>query len=448
MSSLSLPVTGSPRAATSTHARIDPNTWYDASAPALAPFPALSGDLRADVCVVGGGFLGLSTALHLAEAGYDVVLLEARALGDGASGRNGGLALPGFTATNAELVAATNPATARRLWDLSVEAVDRVKRRIERHAIACDLKSGVLTAAVATGHARQLARDAGTLRRDYGYDGLELLSAEEARRLVRSDRYQGGVLDRGAAHLHPLAFLRGLAGAAQAAGVRIFEHSPANAVESDRVIGPTGSVAATHVVLAANVGIGALSHGLRRTVLPLRTFMIATEPLGQERAARVIPGDVAVYDTQVALNYFRMSNDHRLLFGGGITAGPRPRAWIERHLQKAMTEVFPQLSDLRIDFAWSGALDMTANRMIQAGRTPDGLWHAQGFSGHGVALTLRVGEALADAICGKDADLSVLAEARHRPIPGGRRLAPVTMPLGILWEKLRRLAVNDGFYSL
>jgi gamma-glutamylputrescine oxidase len=323
-----------------------------------------------------------------------------------------------------------------------------VKARIARHAIACDLKQGVLTAAIAAGHARQLARDAGGLRRDYGHDQLDLLSAEEARRLVRSDRYQGGVLDRSAAHLHPLSYLRGLARAARQAGVRIFEKSPARTIAPDRVTCDRGSIAARHVVLAANVGIGDLSKRLRRTILPLHTFMIATEPLAPERAARVIPGSVAVYDTQVALNYFRLSADHRLLFGGGVTAGPRSRAWIERHLQKAMTEVFPQLSDLRIDYAWSGALDMTANRIVQAGKDADGFWHAQGFSGHGVALTLRTGEAIADAILGKDADLALLNATRHKPIPGGRALAPLTMPLGIAWEKLRRLAISDGFYSL
>jgi len=452
MSSLSLPETGSQRFAptpgSSALSNSSPACWYEASAPRTMDFPTLTGDQRADVCVIGGGFLGLSTALHLAEAGYDVILLEAAFLGAGASGRNGGLVLPGFTATNAELAAATDAATARKLWDFSVEAVQRVKHRVARHEISCDLKEGVLTAAVATGHARQLARDAGTMRRDYGYPGLELLSAEEARRLVRSDRYQGGVLDRAAAHLHPLSYLRGLARAAHDAGVRIFEASPARHIAPDRVTCDQGVVSARHVVLAANVGIGDLSKHLRRTILPLHTFMIATEPLTPERAARVIPGSVAVYDTQVALNYFRLSADHRLLFGGGITARPRVRAWIERHLQKAMTDVFPQLSDLRVEFAWSGALDMTANRIIQAGRDQDGIWHAQGFSGHGVALTLRTGEAIADAIRGNDADLKLLSTARHKPIPGGRRLAPLTMPLGIAWEKLRRLAVSDGFYSL
>ncbi len=448
MSSLSPSLSGGSQLATSSEVGAQLKSWYETSVEAPPSLPILTDDIVADVCVVGGGFLGLSTALCLAEAGVDVVLVEGARLGAGASGRNGGLVLPGFTATNAELAAATDAATARKLWDYSVDAVERVKQRVEKHGVACDLKSGVLTAAVATGHARRLARDAGDLRRDFGYDGLELLSAEEARRLVRSDRYQGGVLDRSAAHLHPLAFLHGLARAAIAAGVRIFERSPATQADGERVVCAEGSVKARHVVLAANVGAGELSPSLRRTILPLHTFMISTEPMGAERARRVIPGDVAVYDTQVALNYFRMSADHRLLFGGGITAGPRPRDWIERKLRKAMTEVFPQLSDLRIDHAWSGALDMTANRVVQAGRTSDGLWHAQGFSGHGLALTIRTGEALAAAIRGDDRDLALFASVRHSAIPGGRRLAPITMPLGVAYEKLRRFVVSDAFYSL
>lgn len=425
-----------------------PDCWYEDSDANGLSRPSLRGDIHADICVVGGGLLGISTALHLAESGLDVVLVEAGQLGSGASGRNGGLVLPGFTATNAELVDATSPKTGRKLWDFSVAAVSLVKERAHRHGIACDLKSGVMTAAVTASHARQLAEDIEALRREYGYGGLTLLSAREAGELVGSDRYRGGVLDGGAGHLHPLAFLRGLARAAETAGARLFELSPVHSVTENRVRSDQGSVTARHIVLAANVGTGDLLPVARPSVLPLRTFMIGTEPLNRDQRAATLPGSVAVYDTQVILNYFRLSSDHRLLFGGGLTAGPRSRAWIETHLRRAMIEVFPHLADLAIDYAWSGALDMTENKLIQAGRVSDGIWFAQGFSGHGLALTVATGKALAAAIRGDTADFDLLSQARHRAIPGGRRLAPLTLPIGIALEKLRRRVGRDGFYSL
>ena len=422
--------------------------WYEDSDSDSLIRSSLRGDAHADVCIIGGGLLGVSTALHLAEFGLDVVLIEADQLGSGASGRNGGLVLPGFTATNAELVDATSPEIARKLWDFSVAAVSLVKERGHRHTIACDLKSGVMTAAVTASHARKLGEDIEALRREYGYDGLTLLSAREARELVGSDRYHGGVLDRSAGHLHPLAFLRGLARAAEAAGARLFEQSPVRSVTENHVRSEQGSVTARHIVLAANVGIGDLLPIARPTVLPLRTFMIGTEPLAGAQRAATMPGSVAVYDTQVILNYFRLSSDHRLLFGGGLTAGPRSRAWIETHLRRAMIEVFPHLADLAIDYAWSGPLDMTENKLIQAGRVSDGIWFAQGFSGHGLALTVATGKALAAAIRGDTADFDLLSQARHRAIPGGRRLAPLTLPIGIALEKLRRHIGRNGFYSL
>jgi gamma-glutamylputrescine oxidase len=426
-------------------------SWYHHQCGPSPARPGLDNELRCDVAIVGGGLFGLSTALHLAERGVDVALVEAGRIGDGASGRNGGLVLPGFAATNAELAAASDPETARALWRLTVDAVETVKALVADHAIACDLQAGVVTAAAAPGHARRLCRDAGDLRRDHGYADLETLSAAEVRALIGTDRHHGGLLDRRAAHLQPLAFTRGLASAAERAGARLYEASPALAVTGgDRptVTTAAGRLVAREVVLAANVAIGDLAPGLAPGVVPLATYMIATEPMGAARAARLMPGRVAAYDTEVALNYFRLSADHRLLFGGGVTAGPRDRAWITRHLGRAMTGLFPQLADLRIEHAWGGRLDMTPNRVVRAGRDGTGCWFADGFSGHGLALSVRVGRAMADALTGAPADLALLGRVRHRDLPLARRLAPVALPARVAWERLRQAVRPDAFYSL
>jgi gamma-glutamylputrescine oxidase len=429
-----------------------PETTYYEATTRRSNAPALSGDITADVVVIGAGYLGLTTALRLAERGRDVVLLEAGRVGGGASGRNGGFVLPGFTAGNEAIAQTLGDDAAADLWALSVEGVAEVKALIARHDIDCGLREGVFVAAAEAGHARGLRREAATLRRQYGYRGLEHLDATEGRDIVASDRYFGGNLDHTAAQLHPLRYAVGLAGAARAAGVRIFENSPVISLDqapAAPVARTTlGSVRAGAVVMAANAYIGGLAPDVAGRILPLRTFMVATEPLPAAMAARLFPAGAAVYDTQAVLDYYRLGSDNRLLFGGGCAAGDWSRERIAGAMRKKIIRVFPELGGTRIDYAWGGLIDLTMNRMTDVGRTADGIWYAQGFSGHGVALTARTGRALADAICGDAADYARLAAMPHRSVAPLRPIAGLALKAGLAWQKLRQGLGGSAMMSL
>lgn len=426
-------------------------TYYEATTRRVAA-PALSGDITADAVVIGGGYLGLTTALRLAERGRDVVLLEAGRVGGGASGRNGGFVLPGFTAGNEAIAHRLGDQAAADLWALSVEGVAEVKALIARHQIDCDLRGGVFVAAAEAGHARSLRREAATLRRHFGYRSLEHFDAAEGRDIVATERYFGGNLDRNAAQLHPLRYAVGLADAARAAGVRIFENSPVIAVDQAGAMPVArttlGSVRAGSVVLAANAYIGGLAPDVAGRILPFRTFMVATEPLPRALAARLFPAGAAVYDTQAVLDYYRLGADGRLLFGGGCAAGDWSRERIARAMRRKIGKVFPELGGVRIDYAWGGLIDVTVNRMTDVGRTADGIWYAQGFSGHGVALTARTGRALADAICGDGADYARLAAMPHRSVAPLRPIAGLALQAGLVWQRVRQGLGSNALMSL
>lgn len=426
-------------------------TYYEATTRRFNA-AALSGDVTADVVVVGGGYLGLTTALRLAERGRDVVLLEAGRVGGGASGRNGGFVLPGFTAGNEAIAHALGDDAAADLWTLSVEGVAEVKDLIARHEIDCSLRDGVFVAAAEAGHARGLRREAANLRRHYGYRGICHLDAAEGRDIVASDRYFGGNLDPNAAQLHPLRYAVGLAAAARAAGVRIFENSPVIGLDQAQaapVVRTTlGSVRAGAVVMAANAYLGGLAPDIAGRILPLRTFMVATEPLPAATAERLFPAGTAVYDTQAVLDYYRLGADNRLLFGGGCAASDWSRERIAAAMRKKIAKVFPELRGLRIDYAWGGLIDLTVNRMTDVGRTADGIWYAQGFSGHGVALTARTGRALADAICGDGDDYARLAAMPHRSVAPLRPIAGIALKAGLAWQKLRQGLGGNAMMSL
>jgi len=432
-------------------AHLPETTYYEATTRRNAA-PTLTGDATADVVVIGGGYLGLTTALRLAERGRDVVLLEAGRVGGGASGRNGGFVLPGFTAGNQAIADRLGDRAAADLWALSVEGVAEVRDLILRHDIDCDLRDGVFVAAAEAGHARSLRREAAMLRRQFGYRGIEHVDVAAGRDIVASDAYFGGNIDHGAAQLHPLRYAVGLAAAARAAGVRIFEKSPV--VSLDYAAGAPiartalGAVHAGSVVLAANAYLGGLAPDVAGRILPLRTFMVATEPLAPAVADRLFPAGTAVYDTQAVLDYYRLGADGRLLFGGGCAAGDWSRERIAAAMRRKIARVFPELGDVGIDYAWGGLIDLTANRMTDVGRTGDGIWYAQGFSGHGVALTARTGRALADAICGDGADYARLAAMPHRSVAPLRPIAGLALRAGLAWHKLRQGLGSTAMMSL
>jgi gamma-glutamylputrescine oxidase len=409
----------------------DHRTYFDATTAELPRRPALAGARLCDVCVVGAGYAGLSTALHLAERGYDVVVLEAGRVGAGASGRNSGFVLPGYAAEIDELCALVGADHAERLWRLSLDGVALVKALVTRHAIACDLTNGVLTAAAAPADVAVLDAQA-TLMRSYGYAQARPLSQAETRAIVDSPNYFGGLLDEGAFHLHPLAFVRGIARAALAEGVAIFEDSAALRVEPGtrpRVVTARGMVEASHVVLAANAALGPLAPEIARRIVPVTAVLGATEKLGAERARGVLRRNVAVYDTQPALDYYRLTPDHRLIFGCAARfvrpSARQSAAWLERNVAR----VFPQLASVRMEYVWRGQVDLTLNRLPDIGRRDGGVWYAQGFNGHGVALSILTGRAIADAIAGHPEDFALLTDLPYRPWPLGNALARAALPV-------------------
>ena len=417
-----------------------PSTWYEASARTHPTWPALDGDRHTDVCVIGGGYTGLSCALHLAERGFDTLLLEARRVGNGASGRNGGQLGSGHRRDQFTLERELGEERAQLLWSLAEEAKALVRALIARHGIDCDLKPGIAIAAHRPRHARTLVREAEHLRSRYGYDEIDVLDRAALRAEVDTADFWGGLMDRGAGHLHPLDYARGLARVAVEAGVDIRESTPVTGLASGApcmVKAGPHTVTADAVVLACNGYLDALDPGMGGRVMPINNFILATEPLGEERAQALIPNDVAVVDTRFVVNYFRLSADGRLLFGGGETTSSRLPAEPGPLVRRCMLRIFPQLADVRIDHAWGGTLAITRSRMPSIGRLEGGLYYAQGYSGHGVALATLGGALISEAISGTLERFDVFARLPQPSFPGGTFLRWPTLALALAYGALR-----------
>ena len=416
-----------------------PDSWYAATAHILGHYEPLRGETRADVCVVGAGYTGLSAALHLAEAGLDVVLVDAHRVGFGASGRNGGQLGSGQRMGQTRLEALMGLEQARNLWTLAEDAKDLVKDLIARHKIDCDLRPGVAETGSSTSEVRDLHDHAGHLADTYGYDQIELLDREACHALCPSPDYVGGLVDWGAAHLHPLNYALGLARAAAAAGVRIHERTHVHHIETGKV--PVvrcdkGRIRADHVVLAGNGYLGGLNRKVAARVMPINNFIAATEPLGEE-AARVLTRDVAVADSKFVVNYFRLSADKRLLFGGGESYGYRFPADIAGLVRKPMTRVFPHLDDVKIDYAWGGTLAVTMKRMPYLARVAPNILSASGYSGHGVGTATHAGKLMALAIQGQAQGFDTMAAVPAPSFPGGAMMRSPLLVLAMSWFSLR-----------
>ncbi|MEM7221980.1 MAG: FAD-binding oxidoreductase [Pseudomonadota bacterium] len=416
------------------------DSYYAASAIGLDEHPALADPMSCDVCVVGGGFTGLSAALHLAERGYDVILLEAERLGWGASGRNGGQLNTGQRKDQGTLERLVGKAHARQLWDLAQEARDEVKARVERHSIDCDLKSGHLTAAYKAGDVADLEESAALLNKHYGYPHLSLASRAETAEMLGTGIYHGALLDRDAAHIHPLNYALGLARAAREAGARLFESSRVTKLtpgQPNRLATAQGEVRAKAVVLACNGYLERLEPRISGFIMPINNYVLATEPLGEAGARALIRDDVAVADTKFVVDYYRRSADHRLLFGGGETYSRRFPADIKGFVRKYMLRVYPQLAETRIDYAWGGTLAITMNRMPAFGRLKHDVFYAQGYSGQGVALTTVAGKVIAEALAGTAERFDAFAKVPVPQFPGGTLLRWPGLVAGMLYYSLR-----------
>ncbi len=415
-----------------------PASYYAATRTALDPFPQLIGDTKADVCVVGGGYTGLSAALHLAERGYAVTLLEAHRVGFGASGRNGGQVGSGQRQDQDWIEARTDRGTARALWQLSQEAKALLKDLIARHDMPVTFHPGVAHACLTEKEVDHAHRYAEKLARDYDYDQITPLDFAGMRDLTGSYAYKGGDLDEGAGHIHPLNYAIGLAKAAVAAGVRIHEESEVMAIgraANPVVATATGRVICKHLVLAANGYIGGLAPEVSARVMPINNFILATEPLG-DSFKDILPEPVAVADTKFVVNYWRKSEDGRLLFGGGESYGYRFPDIIHT-VTKPMLQVYPQLKEARIDYAWGGTLAITMNRMPCFLRLAPNILSASGYSGHGVAMATLAGKLLAEATAGQAERFDLMAELPQQGFPGGASLRNPLLVLAMTWYGLR-----------
>ena len=413
-----------------------PPSWYAATAAALPPLPPLAGGETADVCIVGAGYTGLSAALHLAERGYSVVLLEAERIGWGASGRNGGQLGTGQRKDQRAFEKMLGAEWARRLWDLGLESNALVKDLIARHGIACDLKPGLLHAAWKRGDAAWLKDDVEYLAANYGYDKSRYVPRDEMREMVASERYRGGVLDAGGAHLHPLNYALGLARACLAKGVRIYEDTRALDTSGTGVKTAQGMVNASHILLACNAHLGRLEPRIAGAIMPINNFIVATEPLGA-RARELIRDDVCVQDTKFVIDYYRLSPDGRLLFGGGESYSPNLPKDIAGFVRKPMLRVFPQLEDVRIDYAWGGTLAITMKRIPHFGRLAPNILYAHGYSGQGINIATLGGKLLAEAVAGQAERFDLIADIKTPEFPGGTWLRYPGLVAGMLFYAMK-----------
>lgn len=420
----------------------DTKSWYWASQPEPPALPPLLGEQACDVGVVGAGIAGLSTALHLAQRGYKVTVLEAQRIGWGASGRSGAQAIFGVAAGQDKLQALVGADDARHIWDMSVEALSLLRELIDTHGIDCDWRSGQMHVAIKPRQQRELATWTSQLQDDYGYHSVRYLDRPAVRELVASDRYIAGMHDANSGHLHPLKYVRGLAAAAQLAGCTIHENSRVlrhERIGSLRLVTDAGLLACRQVVYAGNAWLGATVPALARRIIPVGTYIVATEPLGEAVAQELLPEDTAITDINWVLDYFRRSSDHRLLFGGRVSYSGLDPFDTAKATRQRMLAVFPQLQDAGIEHAWGGYVDITLNRAPDFGRIGADVYYLQGFSGHGIALTGLAGKLVAEAIAGTTERFDVFAQIPHREFPGGTLLRRPALVLAMLYYRLRDL---------
>mgnify|MGYP002629127496 CR=1 FL=1 len=416
-----------------------PKSWYVATSDIPDERPPLYGHLDVDVCVIGAGFTGLSAALNLAQKGLSVCVLEAHRAGFGASGRNGGQVGSGYNKSQAWLAKSLGDGPARALWDMAEEAKADLRAQVEEHAPDARYRTGVVHGGYSASEVASDHADAEFLSRAYGYDQIETLDAAQIGDIVKTPHYAGGILDNGAGHIHPLRYVLGLARAAEAAGVVIFERSEVHHIAKGdiaEVRTDKGRVKAKFVVVAGNGYLPGIERKIAAKVMPINSFIGATAPLG-DKAAEVLTRDIAVADSKFVVNYFRMSEDNRLLFGGreSYTMGyPKD---IGTALHQRMLNLFPQLEGVGFDYVWGGTLGITVSRLPAVQRIAPNVMSAAGFSGHGVALSGFAGKVMAEAIAGQAGRFDVLSSLPTPSFPGGAAARAPMLALAMTWFAMR-----------
>ncbi len=421
-----------------------PNSYYAASANDKRTRPPLNARIETDICVIGAGYTGLSTALHLAESGFKVCVLEANRIGFGASGRNGGQIVHSYSRDIDFIEKHYGKATGTEMGKMAFEGGKIIRRLVDQYAISCDLKNGGIFAACNPKQLQELEAKQSLWQR-HGHEQLELLSAERIRDYVGTDRYSGGLLDNSGGHFHPLNLVLGEAAALESLGGTLYEDSAVIRVEEGtkaKVHTARGCVSADYVVVAGNAYLGGLIPQLQSKAMPCGTQVITTEPLTQAQQQALLPGGHCVEDCNYLLDYFRLSGDGRLIYGGGVTYGAREPDKVEALIVPKMLKTFPQLKGTRIDFAWTGNFLLTLMRLPQLGRIGGNVYYAQGYSGHGITCSHLAGKVIADAIQGQAERYDVFAGLPQYPFPGGRMLRIPFTAMGAWYYSLRdRLGV-------
>ncbi|GAB4300812.1 MAG: FAD-binding oxidoreductase [Thiohalomonadaceae bacterium] len=420
------------------------HNYYELGVARPAVTPPLAGYATADVCVVGGGYAGLAAALELAQRGYRVILLEARRLGWGASGRNGGQVLAGYGFAGLEAIEVQLPREdARRAWDISIAGLHWLRQTIAQQGIDCEYTAGHLSLAIGRRKAHALEHWVQHLAQRYDYQ-LQAIAHAELGDWIASDHFHAGAFDPLSGHLHPLKYCLGLAAAAQRAGVRVYEDSAAVSIDrgtQPRVKTARGAVRCDYVVLAGNVYLSELgariAPELAARIMPVGTYIITTDPLPPALADSLIRHRSAAFDTNLVLDYFRVTADNRLLFGGGESYSTATPHNLKERMRRRLVQVFPQLADVDVPYVWGGFCDITMNQAPDFGRLTPNIYYLQGFSGHGLALAGMAGRLAAEAIAGQAERFDLLARLRHHRFPGGAWLRTPALVLGMLYYRLR-----------
>ena len=423
------------------------NSYYAATALRDRGFRSLQSNAECDVAVVGGGLAGLSAAIELADRGYSVVVLEARQVGWGASGRNGGQVIAGLACDQSVIEQQLGAQASREVWNMTLEALRLIGERRERFDIDCDWRSGYLSVAVGARKARALQAWQAHMQRSYSYT-TQWIAPADLPQWIASPRFHSGVHDPLGGHLHPLKYSLGLARAAASLGVRIHEESAVTGIEPGSIVllrTATGSVRASHVLLAGNVYLQGIAPALENRIMPVGTYIVASEALDPALAQSLVPSLSAVCDTNFVLDYFRPTADHRMLYGGRVSYSTATPMNLAASMQRRMARTFPQLQNTRVDYAWGGFVDISMNRAPDFGRLPDAgaarafsnVYYLQGFSGHGLALTGLAGRLVAEAIAGDAERFDTFARIRHRNFPGGALLRTPALVAGMAYYRLK-----------